>query len=291
MRTEHCAVAINAGQEVLFAGGTHVGGAELASTEVRTLSGTVSAPDMGTARRRFTLTELDGGQAVLAAGGASGNAALATAELFDPQSYTWRATAGSMATGRWFHTATKMPDGYVLVVGGADATAGSLSSVELYNPVSSFFSNTESLVFPRYGHAAVLLPSGAVAVVGGYDSSAGGPVADVEVYEAGSWTNMVQLNFPRMYHVAELLADGRIAVALGVRLSGGGQLTVTPRTEVLSSTSGGTWSSTNVQSVNKGRKFASSSLLPDGRLLVVGGADTNNVCTANCDVFNPRNNT
>ena len=76
---------------------------------------------------------------VLVAGGHSGNVyldhqELLSAELYDPVSRRWTATA-SMATPRRSHTATLLPDGTVLVVGGVgdDNAAG---SAELYHPGS-----------------------------------------------------------------------------------------------------------------------------------------------------------
>jgi hypothetical protein len=57
--------------------------------------------------------------------------ALASAELFDPASGSWTATA-SMGKPREGHTAMLLPDGTVLVVGGYNNPAGYLS-VELYD--------------------------------------------------------------------------------------------------------------------------------------------------------------
>jgi hypothetical protein len=69
---------------------------------------------------------------VLVAGGegdasTSAGFALASAELYDPVSGTWSATA-SMAAARREHTATLLPDGRVLVAGGTDGSA------EIYDP-------------------------------------------------------------------------------------------------------------------------------------------------------------
>jgi N-acetylneuraminic acid mutarotase len=58
--------------------------------------------------------------------------ALASAELFDPESGSWTATA-SMGTPREGQTAMLMPDGTVLVVGGSNNSATGYQSVELYD--------------------------------------------------------------------------------------------------------------------------------------------------------------
>ena len=57
---------------------------------------------------------------------------LASAELFDPASGSWTATA-SMGTPRAGHTAMLLPDGTVLVIDGMNDSA---VSFELYDPGS-----------------------------------------------------------------------------------------------------------------------------------------------------------
>src|SRR5438094_5170852 len=51
------------------------------------------------------------------AGGQGNNAALSSAELYDPASGTWSFTTGSLTTARSLHSETLLPDGKVLVAG------------------------------------------------------------------------------------------------------------------------------------------------------------------------------
>jgi len=83
--------------------------------------------------RHGTFTLLQDGT-VLAAGGGGAPAA---AELYDPVSRTWTATA-SMAAGRIDHTATLLADGTVLVVGGSMNLGPEIpvASAEVYDPAS-----------------------------------------------------------------------------------------------------------------------------------------------------------
>jgi Galactose oxidase, central domain/Kelch motif len=130
---------------VLVAGGTcHLsGGCVLASAEVYdhssgswTVTGTMAG-----VRGGHSATLLPDGK-VLVAGGGNGSCAepapscpsagLASAELYDPRSRSWTATA-SMIGVRGGNTATLLPDGTVLVVGGG----GLLVSAELYDPGSA----------------------------------------------------------------------------------------------------------------------------------------------------------
>lgn len=57
---------------------------------------------------------------------------MGTAELYDPTSGTWTATA-SIAAGRIGHTAVLVADGRVLVAGGSIST-GLLASAAPYDP-------------------------------------------------------------------------------------------------------------------------------------------------------------
>src|SRR5205823_11828316 len=73
---------------------------------------------LNTAREFHTATLLPNGK-VLVAGGVGGDV-LASAELYDPASGTWRAT-GSLSSGRYPATATLLPNGMRLVAGGLNA--------------------------------------------------------------------------------------------------------------------------------------------------------------------------
>jgi hypothetical protein len=69
---------------------------------------------------------------VLVTGGNDAGSVLATAELFDPVTSSWK-SAGSMTTARTAHSATLMLDGRVLIAGGGGSGAY-LASAEQYTP-------------------------------------------------------------------------------------------------------------------------------------------------------------
>jgi hypothetical protein len=145
-RSDHTATLL-AGGRVLVAGGYSdfgsrlLGSAELydPATGDWTAAGSMTSP-----RILHTATLLPDGQ-VLVAGGAigvspTGDTILASAELYDPASGTWTATAG-MATVREFSTATLLPGGTVLMAGGkggaySQPPHGPLASADLYDPGS-----------------------------------------------------------------------------------------------------------------------------------------------------------
>src|SRR5262245_28285515 len=106
------------------------------------LCGTASAQILETAslqvaRTGHTATLLGNGQ-VLLVGGASGGAALDTAEVFDPATGAFTAV-GSMGTPRTDHAAVLLGDARVLVSGGQNS-GGALATSEYFDPATGTFS-------------------------------------------------------------------------------------------------------------------------------------------------------
>jgi hypothetical protein len=100
---------------------------------------------------------------------------LATAELYDPATGTFRHTNGNMNARRAFHSATLLPNGKVLIAGGSDEGHpwSASDTAELYNPDTEQFSLVESkMTALRSDHSATLLPNGKVLIVGnGYPNT------------------------------------------------------------------------------------------------------------------------
>jgi WD40 repeat protein len=164
---------------------------------------------------------------------------------------------GSMNTPRSGHTATLLPNGKVLVVGG-----DSSGSAELYDPVIGSWNFTGSLNIPPGGHTATLLPNGKVLVVGDFNDRA-------ELYDPATetWTVTGALNAgPRPDHTATLLPDGQVLVVAGGDPDIGGNILDTGE---LYDPSSGMWRIAG--SLNTGRIGHTTTLLPDGMVLVAGG--------------------
>jgi N-acetylneuraminic acid mutarotase len=185
-RFKHAAVRLASG-EVLVVGGTSSEPSDnrpLASAEIyNPTTGSWRAVGSLAAGRELVKAVLLPDGRVLAVGGCVGDfgryKALASAEIYDPQTEMWTAT-GALAEARTQFAMTLLADGRVLAAGGARPFTSALSTAELYDPASGKWSSAGSMRTKRWNHRAVLLPSGEVLVVGGCDLL--GELKSVEVY-------------------------------------------------------------------------------------------------------------
>jgi hypothetical protein len=243
----------------LMGGATLLGPARPASSQV--VASWTFTGKLNTAREfGHTATLLPNGK-VLVAGGEGGFGTLNSAELYDPATGTWSITA-SLNAARSGHTATLLPNGKVLVVGDYNAT-------ELYDPATGTWSFTGNLNIARAGHTATLLLNGKVLVAGD-----GFPEKTTELYDpaTGIWTRTGDLHTDREYHTATLLSNGKVLLVAGGYNCQTGVCSLLNTAE-LYDPAAGTWSIT--ASLNTARFFHTATLLPNGQVLVAGGATRN----------------
>lgn len=202
---------------------------------------------MNRLREALAMVTLPDGRAL-----AMGGAATASADLYDPQSRTWTATA-PMKAPRFDFTATLLDDGRVLAAGGGVASA------ELFSATGSNWTLTGAMGTARAHHAASKLSDGRVLVSGGCGGNA---CNSAEIFEPmnGQWHAAAPMNSSRVFHTSTLLPNGRVLV------TGGGNLSAE-----IYDPAGDQW--TPVPSMDAVRSGHTASLLAGGAVLVAGGCN------------------
>lgn len=274
-------VTLLASGPVLVAGGTGYGlDLALKSVELFDPASGQWDPVLGTmsnARQRHTATSLGSGK-VLFAGGFN-TVRSASAEVFDSSTQQWTAT-GSMSGARANHTATRLSTGKILVAGGNSVGP----NAELYDLATGSWTATASMAFAREGHTATLLPSGKVLISGG-TTDVPANAASAEIYDpaSGQWSAAGSLQFARANHTATLLPSGKVLIAGGVNalIPGGGLASAE-----LYDPATNQW--TNTGPLSAQREYHSATLLPSGKVLVVGGfAPQSGIQPTSSELYDP----
>ena len=197
--------------------------------------------------------------------------ALASAELYDPGTHTWSRAADLLepigAADAW-----TLRDGRVLLV-AADGGPGS-SVAEIYDPATDTWSRAGRIDRPD-GSATALLADGSLLVVGGAPEDAGWrPIARAQRLDPGTGrvTDVASMPVPRTEAAAVTLADGRVLVVGGTdgRSPGPNMGGAPLATAVIYDPVRDAWAAT--ASMPFADYPASAVLLPDGSVVVAGGA-------------------
>ena len=271
VRTMEEVILLPGGRVVLVAGGCWCNPMPVAPAEIwDPNTGAWQAIENLTIQRVGRSATLLADGRVLIAGGVStyrGGPGGATADAFiwDPVHATSTPT-GPMLTARAVHSATVLADGRVLVVGGntgvrVGAGLELVQSAEIWDPRTGSFGVVPSLSGVR--GTAITLPDGRVLIVNESSAILWDP-RDDSVTDAGS------LLHPRSGgQTVTLLADGRVLIVGGYQFVGPDQLGDTileaelwdPRTLAFE----------EAGSLSAPRASHTTTALPDGRAVVVGG--------------------
>jgi hypothetical protein len=174
--------------------------------------------------------------------------------------------AGNMNAERGFSRATLLTNGSVLITGYGPVvpTPGS-SGADLYDSATRTFTPIETPVNWAF-HSSTLLPDGRVLIAGGY--SGGGSSVRAYLFDPStrSFSLTGDMTRPRVGHTAALLNNGKVLLA-------GGEATRPPFlpdiTAELYDPYSGSFTKTGTFA-DGGPSVASSTLLPDGKVLITG---------------------
>ena len=207
---------------------------------------------------------------------------------------TWTLTS-PMPLGTQDATATTLADGRTLVAGGGSGYYAT-DAVQLYDPAANRWTVARSLRTPRKGHASTQLADGRVLVTGGFNVPTFPNVAvyaTAELYNPGTgrWGAARPMAGSREGHTATLLADGRVLVTGGIPAIYPRMPYWTPITNTAEVYNPRTnrWASAGAMA--HARVGHAAALLPDGRVLVVGGYERGGGAAQTAELYDPATNT
>ncbi len=270
-RAGHTATLLKNGQVLVVGGDDAKDTAELYDPVTNKWTATQS-PAFG--RTYHTATLLQNGQ-VLVTGGtsiikpATLPSAVNTAELYDPNSYSWNykwstpLVLPNMSTPRYNHTATLLQNGTVLIVGGLNGNIAAGTS-ELFR-LGNSWEPPVVMNTPRHSHSATLLNDGMSVLIAGGFGTANTALPSAELYMNGIWSFAHNLNTGRFRHIAQLLSDGKVLVAGGAVNSNGTYLS----SAELYDSNTDSWTSNG--NLTYARDAFGAVMLNSGKVLMVGG--------------------
>jgi Kelch motif len=262
LRIGHTAVRLQDGRVLIaggFSGADFTTSAEIFDPKTKVFIPTGS---MLTGRECATATLLKSGK-VLVAGGRNAGGILSEAELYDPRTGSF-IRVKSMTVPRYFHTATMMRDGRVLVVGGASTIR--TAAAEVYDPVRHALNPTVTFaplligtdlrfpmrVWTRMANGMVLLSDFGPRMRG----SSGGSIFVCNSDDHKCSRPLGNMNLQWGFYTATPLKDGRVLTTGGATAE-----LYDPMANRLFPSGG----------MRQPRAHCTASLLPNGRVLVVGG--------------------
>ena len=261
-RASHAAARLPDGRVLVAGGWTGDGPTARAEVYDPAADRWTAAPNLTEPRVSPIAVPLRDGRVLFMGGGEGRLPDQATAEVFDPATFAFRAV-GPMHTNHYL--ATRLADGRVLLTGGQGPDGAILSTAEIFDPASDTFQVTGDMLVPRVKHAAALLRDGRVLIIGGSDrGSYRARFASTEIYDPRTGRFSVG---PEMRWGRHKIRDAVAALPSGVIVVAGGAVhpeVFDPAVQAFATTEG---------ELSGPQMFATATLLSTGDVLVLGGYD------------------
>jgi hypothetical protein len=247
---------------------------------------TGASPQVGklnVAREKHIAVRIGDGRVLIAAG--YNNRYLKSFEMFDPTTGLFTITDEVMTSTRSGAAAVLMQGGSVLIAGGYNGNY--LSSADIFDPTTeTFHASTSSMQTARQNPTATRLSDGKVLVVGGFN---GAFINSAELFDPAdsSFTyTSGYMDDAREGHTATLLSDGRVLVTGGCNNSDSSKIICDKylSTAEIYDPTEDTFTATGA--MNSPRSNHTATLLPDGRVLITGGAN-GTATLATAEIYDP----
>ena len=244
---------------------------------------------MAMARDGATALQLRDGT-VLIAGGYN-NHYLRSAELYDPQNDSFSETGDMMMT-RVGAASVLMPNETVLLIGGYNSNY--IETMEQYDPVAKTFGLVAGrMTTPRQYASATLLDDGTVLIAGGFNGSF---LISTEIYDHAQRSILATsyMKEARVGHSAVRIIDSvgeKVLIAGGCNNSNTSEIVCDRylQSAELYNPSDGSFTLTGA--MHAVRKDHTATVLPDGRVLIVGGTAGFGSVLNSAEIYNPGDGT
>ncbi|MBU1361403.1 MAG: hypothetical protein KJ901_21915 [Gammaproteobacteria bacterium] len=209
------------------------------------------------------------------------------AQIYEPNTGTWNATAAPSSIHADGGTFTLLSDGKVLAAGGFNHTEA-IPDSEVFDPSSQKWTAVGPLAISRTGHTSTLLPNGKVLVIGGltgtvshYCACGLRTVAAAELFDpmTNTWSSAGALTTARIGFSATLMTTSQVLV-VGGNIQGrteqipndGFRTTIPTPLKSVEAYDPLTNSWRNWGEMQLSRTLHAATLMTDGNLLITGGS-------------------
>jgi len=196
------------------------------------------------------------------------------------------ATGGAIDANGGYIAPTAQGTFHVIATSAADSTITASASVTI---VPAGFIPTGSMAEARSDHTATLLQDGRVLVVGGLDGN-GRPLGTAELYDpsTGTFSSTGSMAAKRADHTSTLLPNGKVLVT-GGSTENAGVFNPTASSAELYDPETGTFTPTG--DMTAGRVGHTATLLPTGKVLLIGGVSFGVGELASAELYDPATGT